>query len=189
MTAAHATMGFEWRGGSAFFECSQCGKELVIKKPGVGRTAPATICILARAKKWVVSEIRKADCLCPDCHRAPKKPQDPESLLKTFKPKEILPMSVQPIRPDPQPTPDQRVQIRGLLDRHFDDSTGRYLDGMSDEKIATAINVPRIVVERIREVGYGPIKVDPEISSLAAAVARFEKELAEVKARLAKVMT
>ena len=88
-------------------------------------------------------------------------------------------------------TNDQRVLIRNLLDKHFDDAVGTYLDGMCDATVAEKASVPRVVVERIREAAYGPIKVDPEIQAirteLAAVKAAAEKlaaTVADLTARL-----
>ena len=92
-------------------------------------------------------------------------------------------------KPDPQPTTHQRVAIRNLLDKHFDDDSHRYLEGWTDDKIAEEVKVPRVVVERIREVGYGPwVKEDPEITAIKAMIARIETDLAATKARLAKAI-
>lgn len=84
-------------------------------------------------------------------------------------------------------TTDQRVKIRSLLDKHFDDGVGRYLDGYSDQKIADAVGVPRVVVEGIREPGYGPIKIDPEIVRLMDEVSKMEIDMKSIKNRLDKL--
>lgn len=74
-------------------------------------------------------------------------------------------------------TPDQRLRIRALLDKHFDDGAGRYLDGYSDQKVATELNLPRIHVETIREAAYGAIRVPPEMEAAEKAVAALEARL------------
>lgn len=80
--------------------------------------------------------------------------------------------------PVTQPTAEQRLKIRSQLDKSFDDGVGRYLDGLSDQKIAEAVNVPRIVVEQIRETAYGPIRVNPVAAELRDAVAALATEFA-----------
>ena len=75
------------------------------------------------------------------------------------------------------PTPDQRAAIRGLLEKHFDDGEGAYADGQSDQTIAEAVNVPRLVVEQIREVGYGSIRVNPELVALLREVKAARADL------------
>jgi len=86
-----------------------------------------------------------------------------------------------------------------MLDKHFDDKAGHYLDGKSDQTIADELKVPRIFIERIREAAYGPIRVDPEVQKLmddvdrlmkahnlaAANVTRIGQDLDELYKRLA----
>jgi len=79
-----------------------------------------------------------------------------------------------PIR---EATPDQRVMIRAALDKSFDDSVGTYLDDMSDQRIAELAGVPRIIVERIREAAYGPIKVAPVMLELRTTVTALKADI------------
>lgn len=81
-----------------------------------------------------------------------------------------------PVTPTPL-TQQNRLAIRGLLDKHFDDGTGQYLDGMSDDKIATTLNVPRVHVEAIREAAYGAIRVNPEVAAIKAEIAQARQAL------------
>ena len=78
-----------------------------------------------------------------------------------------------------QPTQDQRLAIRNLLDRHFDDKAGCYIDGYSDQMIGKEAGVPWAMVTTIREAAYGPIRQD-------AGLGAVEKNLAEAKALLSK---
>lgn len=88
-------------------------------------------------------------------------------------------------------TNDQRVRIRSLLDKHFDDSLGMYLDGKSDQAIADEVSVPRLIVERIRDAAYGPVKTTAEQQAQVAEIERLRAELkrisAEVEALAAKL--
>jgi len=81
-------------------------------------------------------------------------------------------------------TPDERLKVRSLLDKHFDDAKGRYLDGYSDQKVATEANVPRIHVETIRETAYGAIKADGELDKIRAEMLGMAKTVQEVSGRL-----
>ncbi len=63
-------------------------------------------------------------------------------------------------------TPDQRLAVRNLLDHHFDDGVGGYINGFSDQQVAEQAGVPRIFVERAREAAYGPIRLDPVVGQL-----------------------
>lgn len=67
-----------------------------------------------------------------------------------------------------EPTAQERAKIRTALETHFDDATGCYLDGYSDQRIGTDLNLPWAMVTKIREAAYGPIRVDPEIAGLRA---------------------
>ncbi len=73
-----------------------------------------------------------------------------------------------------QITPDQRLAVRNLLDHHFDDGVGGYIDGFSDQKVAEQAGVPRIFVERAREAAYGPIRLDPVVGQLREDVAALK---------------
>lgn len=165
----------------ALFECTRCDETLVL--PNVGGRSEPEIVRFATNKGWMTG---RETATCPACKR-PSRTNDPDSELRNFTPKEPVPMTVP--KPDPQPTTHQRVAIRNLLDKHFDDDSHRYLEGWTDDKIAEEVKVPRVVVERIREVGYGPwVKEDPEITAIKAMIARIETDLAATKARLAKAI-
>ena len=52
---------------------------------------------------------------------------------------------------------------------------------MSDEKIAQELNIPRILVETLRETAYGPIRANPEIEKMAHAVIALRATLTKVQ--------
>ena len=106
-----------------------------------------------------------------------------------------LPMSrPTPAKPEPAPaatlpreaTIAERVKIRSLLDANFDDAAGRYLDGYSDRRIGEEVGVPWAIVQRIREVGYGAIKVDPEIESIRAECVVAQERMNGARAEFVK---
>lgn len=82
-------------------------------------------------------------------------------------------------------TPDQRLRIRALLDKHFDDGAGRYLDGYTDQRVADELKVARVHVETIREAAYGAIRVPPEMEAAERAVAALEARLSPAEKLLA----
>ena len=82
-------------------------------------------------------------------------------------------------------TPQERVKIRAMLDKHFDDSAGQWLDGYSDQRAGEEIGVPWALLTRIREAAYGPIRVDPEIAALQAFMAQITRDLAALTERQA----
>jgi hypothetical protein len=92
------------------------------------------------------------------------------------------------LQPVPKPlTGDQRLRIRALLDKHFDDSAGRYLDGYSDHRIAEELKLPRVHVETIREAAYGAIRVSPEMEAAEKAVAALEARMQPAEKVIAEV--
>jgi len=151
----------------ARFMCAECGKRGEVHTGG--SVYPAVIVGKAERIGWKLDPKKAGRTYCPKC-AGPKK--------AAAAPKQEATMATPPI-PIREATNDQRVLIRNLLDKHFDDAVGTYLDGMTDAMVAEKASVPRVVVERIREAAYGPIKVDPEIQAirteLAALKAQAEK--------------
>jgi len=145
---------------------------------------------------WKAYAFRATKTYCPSCAGPPKISNDAESEIR-----KVIPMSVQPIKAAEtkivevrDPTGDQRVQIRGHLDKSFDDNVGMYLDGMSDARIAELVGVPRLIVERMREAAYGPIKVDPlvagmrnELLDMKREVDGQQKGLDQIKTKMAEL--
>ena len=80
-----------------------------------------------------------------------------------------------------QPTSEQRDRIGHLLDRHFDGHEGKYLDGYNDHRIAEEVNVPRVMVENIREPAYGPIRISAEQVALQAEIVEVRKAVDGVR--------
>ncbi|MFM2150274.1 MAG: hypothetical protein RLZZ187_2580 [Pseudomonadota bacterium] len=79
-----------------------------------------------------------------------------------------------------EPTQQERIKIRQVLDQHFDDEAGCWLNGYSDQKAGEEIGLPWAMVTRIREAAYGPIRVDPEVAALRAELVQIGRELASV---------
>lgn len=151
----------------ARFTCVECGAIFDAQLKSGGSVNPEGIANRARLAGWEADAHRANRSICPDCL---KPPPEKESTMAANLP----PQSVVPIRTPPavtQPTGDQRMKIRGLLDKHFDDAAGHYLDGMSDQKIAEAVNVSRVTVEQVREAAYGSIKINPELLAVMAEIA------------------
>jgi hypothetical protein len=158
----------------ARFTCEQCQattEEFVASGQPLD---PEGLAKRAARKGWLAEARSRGRTLCPRC-KANKPKNDPDSEIKKVKQMTVTP--IKPIAEVREPTTDQRVQIRNLLDKHFDDAKGKYLDGMSDQKVAEAANVPRAIVERMRETAYGPIRVDPEVAAIQALVAELGKQV------------
>ena len=165
----------------ARFTCVECAETLDIKvDSGMPMNAQAWA-KSAGNKGWLAHPDRKNRTYCPKCRGSSSKPKNnPDSELQ-----KVIPMvAATPIKPSPsivsvvrEITSDERVAIRSHLDKHFDDGVGAYLDGMSDQRIAETVGVPRAAVERLREAAYGPIKVDPVVAALREKIAAFRLEV------------
>lgn len=174
----------------AHFTC-RCGKSLILLVKNTNNQNPTFLVKRAQERGWSCSAT-KPQVTCPECLQSKER-----HMSKTAP---VL-VAVE----HRQPTADQRLQIRSALDKHFDDSKGRYLEGMTDEKIAEHLKVPRIFVTNIREAAYGPLLSNPEIDALreeisaqdlkiaalvndtVAAVENIRKEMREALARLNKL--
>lgn len=82
-------------------------------------------------------------------------------------------------------TISEKANVRRLLDKHFDDATGQYLDGFSDQKVGVEANVPWACVTEMREAAYGPLRVDPAVQAIAtearAGINRLEAKAAALQ--------
>lgn len=158
----------------ARFVCSRCAGhvESPLIKSGQRRSMnPEATIKRVQAVGWQISGLRVEcpRCVASSAARAAGDKPDPKPTAK------VIPMAEVKMR---EPTPQERVKIRGILDKHFDDGAGCWLDGYSDQKAGEEINVPWALVTRIREAAYGPIRVDPEIAAMKAEMAQIGRELA-----------
>lgn len=185
----------------ARFVCNACRGHLDLQMPG-GRLNPEHQAKRAARHGWEADASRPSRVRCPECQgkAKPKRATEAAPVVSVEpapppepKQAEIIPMNASKpaatVTAISKPSADQRLQIRNLLDRHFDDATGGYLDGMSDQKVAEAANVPRIVVEQIRDAGWGPLRISPEVMELRAELAKAGAELSRATAELHKLGT
>lgn len=83
------------------------------------------------------------------------------------------------------PTVKEVLRIGEELDLHFAD--GRYRAGQSDQVLADRLDLPRAIVTRVREEGYGPLKGDPEVEALRSDLDTLGGVLTDFRARLARL--
>lgn len=76
-------------------------------------------------------------------------------------------------------SPDERAKVRRELDAYFDDSVGMYLGGENDQRIGERLNIPWAAIAQMREAAYGPIRTDPEVEAMRAAVRVLSEGLEE----------
>lgn len=123
-----------------------------------------------RALGWDVDFRHIQAAICPTC--SAKKAMKEKTRMAT------TPAPAAPENPaDRAPTPDQRAAIRRLLDTHFDDKVGGYLDGYSDQRIGKDLSIPWSWVQQLREAAYGPIRIDPAVAEAQARLAALEAGL------------
>ena len=81
-----------------------------------------------------------------------------------------------------------QVQMVRLLSDHFDADTGAFVDGWTDEKIATQTGIALKAVVTFREAGFGPLKEPEEITKLAKEIEAFRGMVRDADEML-KLMT
>lgn len=166
----------------ARFVCFKCSANMLDLSVQTGaRLNPSLLVQRAERRGWSADPVRRARVVCPDC-KGSHGSTDVDAELHKFEAKMAIPApvlmeqssaAVVPVR---DPTADQRAEIRRLLEAHFDEGLGAYLGEYSDQRIAEETNVPRVVVERLRDAAYGPIR-------MSAAMVAARKELDELKAK------
>jgi hypothetical protein len=167
----------------AQFRCIACGETTDVTLGGSAAN-PQVIANIAKLRGWQTDAYRVNRIYCPACLGEPVPDENPIQ--------EVL-MSDSPKRPElREPTPDERVRIRELLDRYFDDELGAYANDYSDERIGLeAGDVPWAIVTRIREAGWGPIRQTPQIVEVRRDLDMLRKEYEKMEAEtrdLAAVM-
>lgn len=105
----------------------------------------------------------------------PSSSPEPDNMNQPLK----LATSVDMVRPL---TVDERVGVRNLLDTHFDDKAGAYLNSYSDQRIGKEVNVPWAAVAKMREAAYGPLKSNPELDAIAKMIETMETKLKSLDA-------
>lgn len=164
----------------ARFTCTGCGatQDEVIKSGFP--LAPEMLAKGARQRGWDADQSHRNRTLCPRCKQN-KEPNDPDSELKKMIAKQKANGTnghhEHRLVPIHNPTSEQRAAIRTLLDKHFDADDGYYLGEWSDQKIAEHLNLPRVIIENLRDLAYGPIKITPEQMAVRNEVAAIKAEI------------
>lgn len=173
------------------YTCVKCGAfgDIVLN-------SPASMAIEVHRKTltmrgWSLSS-RSQNPICPQCLKPSRSLEVTQPSVAAVSAPATVSASAAITALGRGPTSDQRLAIRGALDKNFDDKAGMYLGGCSDISIAEDLNLPRAWVEMIREAAYGPIRITPEIQALqrdlAALQQTFNDALADMKRRLDRVL-
>lgn len=77
---------------------------------------------------------------------------------------------------------EDRARIRFELDKAYDDKTGTYLDGQTDQLIGGRLGLPWRVVAEFRELAYGPLRADPQVDEAGKQLEALADEVRALKA-------
>jgi len=77
-------------------------------------------------------------------------------------------------------TSHEKAKVRGVLDSHFDDQIGRYIDNYDDQRVGKETNLPWALVAEYRELAYGPLKADPIVEAVKAEAVVLRQEFTEL---------
>jgi hypothetical protein len=159
----------------ARFTCVECSETLDLTV--TGGLNPEALANTAKHKGWDADSYQPQATLCPECKtKTPVHDTDSE-LKKTEARMATQPALPQPVVPIREATAEQRIAIRSLLEANFDEELGVYSPGFSDQHIAEMCDVPRIVVERIRNAAYGPIRVSAETVAVRTEIVSLTEKL------------
>lgn len=123
---------------------------------------------------WIVDPRKGTANRCPECQLHPKTSDQRINIMASVA--SILPRQL---------SGSEIRKVSDLLNDHFDEKAGAFVQGWDDKKIAETVNVPRAAVTRLREEGWGKIRVFPEIESLKSELAAIRGMLADVETKVA----
>lgn len=162
--------------------CNDCKKPGEVKVQANRHHNPEMVAKLFRAAGWKFDHNRQRKCICAACMalKHPRiNPEETEDMAAKTAPAPLvkdIPEAEKPyhgITPPKTPrdlTPATKTKVRQMLDGHFDEAKGMYLEGYSDQRIGKELNIPWACVTQMREAAYGPILVDTEVENLRAKV-------------------
>lgn len=160
----------------ARFTCHGCGATTDVSVPGK-IPPPEVVGKWGQRTGWTIDPYHASAVRCPECkHGKTRLSVSREPILK---PEKVVKMAEVKAAGAPRELSQaERLKVRAMLDKHFDDGAGCWLDGYSDQKAGEEVGVPWAHVTKIREAAYGPIRVDPEIAGLKAELVQIGRDLA-----------
>ncbi len=165
----------------AHITCGQC--EAYQDHALTGVHNPEMVVKHMRRLGWTVDFGPARHNRCPACTASKRKRNT-----------KVIPMSEKAAVPAPAAammprhlTPDEKAQVRRLLDANFDDTKGLYLDGYSDRRIGEECKVPASSVAHLRELAYGSIRSDPEVEALRRDIEALQQRAATLSEDLGRV--
>jgi hypothetical protein len=190
----------------ALFSCRRCSETLRINlRQGIKVHNPEFLARKARDAGWQAHPFKPNRSRCAACLASESTDRHEPSILTA------LPVLVREITPSQEEetmaakqsivaqlnastdltaparatASETKMKIRNMLDKHFADDKGAYLDGYSDQRIGVELGVPWKEVADLREVAYGPIKEDPELTAVKTAVELIQQRMDEKVAEFA----
>ncbi len=164
------------RGHQFQLACAGCDSVATVS----GRThLPAEIVIKKfKEQGWYFGKgCRKPTC--PKCLATPKSTKRNDTMSK-----------IKPIddKTPPAPTPGQQRALTNLLESHFEEAEGHYLNGYSDDRIAEEVKIAPAVVANFREAAFGPLKAPAELLALKSEVDSLGVMVTDVARKLDKAL-
>lgn len=160
-------------------ECAKCGAHTT-RRLTKTNMPPDVVAKFFKREGWDMDFKKRPSVRCPACQKSQN--------AKGEKPNKETSMSVAPVNAQPRElTADERLRVRSLLDKTFDDAKGLYLDGYSDQRVGTEANVPWLNVRKMREAAYGPLKAVPELDALVAEQRAIATKITEITGSLTAI--
>jgi len=190
--------------------CIECGGEGRLHW-NTGGNHPDFVARKYRGMGWQFDAYRPRKCVCPECVTGKKSPagapatqEEPDDMAKSnsYTPPTTDTAVLRAAQTMMEGeditgralTANEKARVRRLLDSHFDDQLGRYIDNYDDERVSKETNIPRAFVSEYRELAYGPLKADPAVEAVKAEAVALRQEFVElshaldaIRARVASV--
>jgi hypothetical protein len=155
---------------------------------------PVAIAQKFQNRGWHVDRRNPKHNLCAACQRGGK----PKPMLPVCQ-EGSSPMSSAPSHPASEVTAQITTgavraptmpEIRRILNKvadHFDEASGRYLAGYSDERVAAELDLPRALVAKVRDESGMKLKGNPELLALRDELAAIRDLLEGCDAKLQRL--
>jgi hypothetical protein len=182
--------------------CIECGGKFQIHW-NTGGADPAFVERKFRGLGWQFDAYKPKNCVCPECVKGRKFAAGgalASAIYNISQEEPVMAKSTTPTNSYAPPTTDtgvltavkglsesghydrtltshEKAKLRVILDGHFDDQLGRYLDNYDDKKVGLETDLPWALVAQYRELAYGPIKPNPAIEAFTKELAIMQEEL------------
>lgn len=172
----------------ARFTCAVCAVTGDFTLPSPDSHAPDRVVNAMRDKGWQVDKNSRRLIRCPEHNKRRQHRKPGEQTMGSQTVPQAAPngATFPPVAAPKPMTADDRARIRRKLEEYFDDKAGRYLDGMSDQKIGEQLGIAWANVKAVREAAYGELRSDPEIDALQRQLFEAMREHQNLVALVAK---